>query len=79
MLFKEAISTRIIQLCKNKGFTINRLAELSAIPPTTLRSLISNQVENPSALLIYRVCGTLKITMKDFFDDELFNPNNLDD
>ena len=75
MLFKEAISTRILELCK---YTPNKLAEMSSIPPSTLRALINNQVDNPSSYIIYRICRTLKIDLKEFFDSDLFDFTNID-
>lgn len=79
MLFKEALSKRIIELCNNYNYTPNRLAEMSYIPPSTLRSLINNQVENPSSLIIYKICKTLKITLKEFYDSKLFDMKNIED
>ena len=76
MLFKEAISTRILELC-NK-YTPNKLAEMSSIPPSTLRALINNQVDNPSSYIIYRICRTLKIDLTEFFDSDLFDFTNID-
>ena len=52
---------------------------MSAIPPSTLRAMLSNKVDNPSAYNIYKICKTLKISVKDFYDCDLFNNKNLDD
>mgnify|MGYP005749908529 CR=1 FL=1 len=78
MLFKEAISLRILELCNKYNYTPNKLAELSAIAPTTLRSLLANKVDNPSSTLIFKICKTLKIDIKDFFDSPLFNMEKLE-
>lgn len=79
MLFKEAISQRILELCDEYDYTPNKLAELSAIPPTTLRSLLATNVNNPSSYIIYKICKTLKITLKDFYDSKLFDFERLED
>lgn len=78
LLFKEAISQRILELCDAYNYTPNRLAELSAIPPSTLRALISNKVDNPSSTIIFKICKTLKIDLKDFYDSKLFDMNKLE-
>ena len=78
MLFKEAISTRILELCNKYKYTPNKLAEMSSIPPSTLRALINNQVDNPSSYIIYRICRTLKIDLTEFFDSDLFDCTNID-
>lgn len=72
MFFKEAISHRIYELCDKYHYTPNRLAELSAIPPTTLQDMLALRVNNPSSYVIYQICKTLNITLKDFFDSEVF-------
>lgn len=77
MLFKKALSLRIEELCANKNITINKLAESSTIPPSTLRDIVNCKVENPSSTVIYQVCKTLKISLKEFYDSEIFE--NLDD
>ena len=79
MLFKEAVSERIFNLCEQYNYSPNRLAEMSAIPPSTLRAMLSNKVDNPSAYNIYKICNTLKISVKDFYDCDLFIYKNLDD
>ena len=73
MLFKQAVSSRILELCKEHHYTPNKLAELSTIPPTTLNSMLSNKVDNPSSTNIYKICKIFNITLKEFFDSELFN------
>ena len=79
MLFKQAVSTRILELCNQYNYTPNRLAELSAVPPSTLRALLANKVENPSSYIIYKICKTLKIKVKDFYDSDLFNYEMIKD
>ena len=73
MLFKQAVSSRILEICKKHNYTPNKLAELSTIPPTTLNSMLSNKVDNPSSTNIYKICKIFNITLKEFFDSELFN------
>ena len=78
MLFKEAVSQRILELCDKYNYTPNKLAELSAIAPSTLRALLANQVDNPSSTIIFKICKTLKINLKDFFDSKIFDMNKLE-
>ena len=72
MLFREAVSERIYELCDKFKMTPNRLAELSTVSPTTLRSMLANNVTNPSSYVIYKVCKVFKRELKDFFDSDLF-------
>lgn len=79
MLFKQTVSSRILELCKNHNYTPNKLAELSTIPPTTLNSMLSNKVDNPSSTNIYKICKIFNITLKEFFDSDFFNFENIID
>ncbi|MGM9882377.1 MAG: helix-turn-helix domain-containing protein [Bacilli bacterium] len=79
MLFKEAVSKRIYELCKLNDITPNGLAEASSIPPSTLQGIMQCKVGNPSSYVIYQICKPLKISMKEFFDSDLFNESNLQD
>lgn len=79
MLYREAVSQRIFELCDKYNYSPNKLAELSATAPSTLRSLLANKVENPSSYIIYRICKTLKMEIKDFYDSDLFKYKNIDD
>ena len=72
MLFKKALSQRIEELCADRKITINKLAESSTIPPSTLRDIVNCKVENPSSMVIYQICKTLKISLKEFYDSKLF-------
>lgn len=79
MLFKEAVSQRIYDLCDKYDYTPNKLTELSAIAPSTLRAMLANKVDNPSYYIIYKICKTLKISLKDFYDSYLFDSDDIED
>lgn len=71
-------SSKSKKLCDKYNYTPNKLAELSAIAPSTLRALLANQVENPSSTIIFKICKTLKIALKEFYNSKLFDMNKLE-
>lgn len=77
MKLNEATSTRIIELCNKSPYSLTKLAELSCIPASTFSDMLNNKRENPSSLIIYKICKTLNIKIKDFYDSKLFD--NLED
>lgn len=79
LLFKEAISKRIYELCDIYKITPNKLAELSAVAPSTLQDMLSLKVTKPNAYVIHQICKTFKITLKEFYDSEIFLAENLED
>ena len=76
MEIKEAIKIRITELCNEKSITIYELGKLSGIRATTIYSIIDGKSNNPSIISIENICKGLNVSVRDFFDDELFD--NID-
>ena len=76
MQISEAVKERIINLCHDNNISINKLAVMGGQTQSTLQSLIDGKSKNPKLLTLVRVCDSLNITLKKFFDDDLFN--NID-
>ena len=77
MSIKEAISERILQLCKENNLNVNKLANLAGLPQSTLNDVVHGKSKNPTIKTIYYLCFGLGIELKDFFDSDLFT--NLSD
>ena len=73
MKVSEAIAKRILELCAMRKMTINGLANLSAVHPSTLKSIIYGASKNPGITTIKMLCDGLEITLVDFFSSEIFN------
>ena len=68
-----AVRNRILQLCNEKGYTINHLANLSAIPPSSLKNILYGKSLNPKILTIKELCDGLEITLGEFFSTSEFD------
>lgn len=75
----EAITKRILNLCDQKGITPNKLGTISGIEPSTITSIFYGKSKNPGIMTIKSMCDGLDISLYDFFDDEMFKNNQLDD
>lgn len=71
MITREAVSARIIELCKEKNITINGIANLSAIPPSTVKNIIYGVSKNPGIVTIKMICDGFNISLPEFFDSKL--------
>lgn len=72
MKLSRAISEKILKICTEKDITPNRLASICCLTQSTVQNLIAGKSNNPKLLTIIRICEGLNITLKDFFDDDLF-------
>jgi len=70
---KNAVANRIIQLCNQKNIAINALANLSGISPSTLYSVLNEKSQNPGVVTIKKLCYGLDISLREFFDDDIFD------
>ena len=77
MDLQTAIKLRIKNLCKERKITLNKLATLSGMPQSTVNSLVDGSSNNPKLLTIVHICLGLDMSLKDFFDDNIFK--DLDD
>ena len=73
---KEAVARRIQKLCVQRGLAINALANLCGVPPSTIYSMLNAKSQNPGIISIQKICDGLEISVREFFDDPLFE--NLD-
>ena len=73
MRTKEAVAARILDLCKEKNIAINALANLSGISPSTVYSMLNQKSKNPGVVSIKKICDELGITVRQFFDCDLFD------
>ena len=74
MRLVDAVYQRIVGLAKERTITINALANLSGVPRPTIVTMTRSTTVKLST--IYGICDGLKITLKDFFDDPIFDKVN---
>ena len=69
----EAVRNRILQLCQERNMTINRLATVSALPPSSIKNILYGKIQNPKLLTIKLICDGLDITLGQFFSTPEFD------
>ena len=75
----EAVSKRIIAICKERNISINKLAELSMLTQSTVQNIASETSNNPKMITIVRICDRLGISLSDFFNDKVFDSIDRED
>ena len=67
------IKNRILQLCKERNITMSKLATLSAVSPSSIKSIFYGKSINPIILTIKKLCDGLDITLGEFFSAPEFD------
>lgn len=70
---KEAVAKRILQLCEERNIAINALATISGVSPSTIYSMLNEKSMNPGVVSIKKLCDGLEISIREFFDSDLFD------
>jgi len=68
-----AIRNRILQLCDERGISINKLANLSALPPSSVKNILYGKSKNPKIETIKILCDGLGMTLGQFFSTKEFD------
>ena len=69
---REAIAKRIRQLCSERNITPNGLANISAVPQATIKSILNGESKNPGTVTIKKLCDGFEITLGTFFSTPEF-------
>ncbi|MDR0979339.1 MAG: helix-turn-helix domain-containing protein [Lachnospiraceae bacterium] len=77
MTLSEAISKRILNLCKERDITINKFSTMAGITQATVDHIIKQDRKNPRSLTILRIARGFGMDLTEFYNDKLFK--NLDD
>lgn len=69
---QEAIVIRIRDLCKERNISVNNLATISAVAPSTVKNILYGKSKNTGVVTIAKLCNGLDISIVEFFNDETF-------
>lgn len=67
------VRTRVLRLCEERKITINHLATVSALPPSSVKNILYGKSHNPKLLTIKMICDGLGMTLGEFFSTPEFD------
>ena len=68
-----AVRNRILELCGQREISINKLATLSALPPSSIKNILYGKRQNPKIVTIKMMCDGLEIALAEFFSTPEFD------
>lgn len=69
----EAVRSRILGICGERELTINKLATMAGLPPSSLKNILYGKSLNPKLATIKMLCDGLDMTLGEFFSTEAFD------
>lgn len=72
MSIGTAVKERILELCKERGITINKLGTISGVTQSTINNIISGRNNSTTIATIKKLCDGLEISILEFFNSDGF-------
>ena len=68
-----AVRNRILALCGERDITVNKLADISGLPPSSVKNIVYRKSKNPKIATIKKICDGLDSTLGEFFSTPEFD------
>ena len=69
----EAVRLRILELCREKNISVNKLSSMSGVTQSTVNNIVSGRNHSATVSTIKKLCDELGISIEDFFSSDLFH------
>ena len=73
MNISEAVKQRILELCRERNITVNKLSTICGLTQSTLNNLMHRENSSPTVATVKKICDGLEITMAEFFNSDIFD------
>ena len=73
MTIGEAVRLRILDLCRERDLTINKLSSMSGVTQSTVNNIVSGRNNSATISTIKKLCDGLDITLGAFFSAPVFD------
>ena len=64
---------------EQRNLSLNGLARLAAVPPSTLKNIIYGKSKNPGVVTLKLLCDGMGISITVFFNSPLFSELEIED
>ena len=77
--YSKIILNRIRLLCRERGITINKLADMSGLRQSTINNLVRGTSINPKIRTLHKIATAFNMTLAEFLDYPELNNYSFDD
>lgn len=68
----EAVRLRILELCREKNISVNKLSSMSGVTQSTVNNIVSGRNHSATVSTVKKLCDGLEISIVEFFDSPEF-------
>lgn len=79
MTYHEIIVERIKSLCKMRGISFNKLANMSGLNQSTIDNIVRGVSRNPRIMTLHKIANAFSMTVSEFLDFPAMNEVSFED
>ena len=79
MEYSKIYVKRIRQLCRERGFAINKLAKMAGINQSTLDNIVRGLTKDPRVATLHKLALAFNMTLAEFLDFDELNDYSFED
>lgn len=79
MTYADAIGKRLLDICRERNISVNKLANLSGVTQSTIRDLTIGKSKNPKLKTLHKIAIGLGMTLSELLDFPELNETLFDD
>lgn len=79
MKYSDIYISRIKNLCKRRGLSVNGLANMSDVKQSTLDNIIRGNTQNPGIRTLHKIALAFNMTLAEFLDFDELNEYSFDE
>ena len=68
-----AIKERILHVCAVRNISVNKLATMCGLPPSSVKNILYGRSADPKIRTIKKICDGLDMTLAEFFSTPDFD------
>ena len=72
-MYSEIYAARIRSLCKKRGISINKLAEMAGLRQSSVDNIVNGSTKNPGAANLHKIAIAFGMTLAEFLDFKELN------
>ncbi len=68
----DAVRERILELCRERDISVNKLSNMCGVTQSTVNNIVSGRNNSTTISTIKKLCDGLDISIGDFFSSPVF-------
>lgn len=79
MRYEDIFAQRVLSMCRKRGISVNKLANMCGIHQSTLDNIVRGISKNPRIMTLHKIANAFGMTVSEFLDFKELNDYSFED